>query len=130
MSAVKKQSLAEQLAELSNPKPGIFPEDDVPKICDFDEYEETTPPVRMTTRRNRREIYLEDDPRYAGRAISRKEMEELEGELLFCLCIDPLYLITFPWRFRILNLCRAGAILVKYMYMYIASNMERALHHC
>lgn len=88
----KKQSLAEQLAELSNPKPAIFPEDvtledDAAKVCDFDEYEaiDVTPPVRTSTRRSRSDACLDEDPRYAGRAISRKDLEEFEDGELFVL---------------------------------------------
>lgn len=105
----KKQSLAEQLAELSNPKPAIFPEDvileaDTAKVCDFDEYEaiDVAPPVRTSTRRSRSDACLDEDPRYAGRAISRKDLEEFEDGELFVLemgfCIGD-GLLYWGWAF-------------------------------
>lgn len=99
----KKRSLAEQLAELSNPMPALFnPEDDIdttPKICEFDEYEEGTyasfassnSPVRCASaaKRRRRGVLVleaEEDARYAGQTISRKDLDQLEeGELFVCI---------------------------------------------
>ena len=92
----KKRSLAEQLAELSNPKPVIFnPEDNTdttPKICEFDEYEAETDafsssnsPVKR--RRRATVLEIEEDARYSGRAISRKDLEQLEEGELFVECI-------------------------------------------
>ena len=100
----KKRSLAEQLAELSNPKPALFnPEDDIdttPKICEFDEYEEGTyasfassnSPVRnaSATKRRRRDapvLEAEENARYAGQAISRKDLDQLEEGELFVYCV-------------------------------------------
>ena len=108
MSVVdKKQSLAEQLAELSNPKPAIFPEDvtleaDAAKVCDFDEYEaiDVTPPVRTSTRRSRSDACLDEDPRYAGRAISRKDLEEFEDGELFVLGMGFYFCAWEAWVLR------------------------------
>lgn len=100
----KKRSLAEQLAELSNPKPVIFnPEDDIdttPKICEFDEYEEGTcasfgssnSPVRSASaaKRRRRDVPVletEEDARYAGQTISRNDLDQLEEGELFLYCV-------------------------------------------
>ena len=93
----KKRSLAEQLAELSNPKPVIFnPEDNIdstPKICEFDEYEAETDafsssnsPVKRR-RRGATVLEVEEDVRYAGKAISRKDLEQLEEGELFVECV-------------------------------------------
>ena len=94
----KKRSLAEQLAELSNPKPVIFnPEDNTdttPKICEFDEYEAETDtfsssnsPVKRRRLRGATVLEIEEDARYSGRAISRKDLEQLEEGELFVECI-------------------------------------------
>ena len=108
----KKRSLAEQLAELSNPKPALFnPEDDIdttPKICEFDEYEEGTyasfassnSPVRnaSATKRRRRDapvLEAEEDARYAGQTISRKDLKLLEESELFVYCVL-IFLFVWP----------------------------------
>ena len=99
----KKRSLAEQLAELSNPKPVIFnPEgniDNTPKICEFDEYEAETDafsssnsPVKRR-RRGATVLEVEEDVRYAGKAISRKDLEQLEEGELFVECVFKCFIL-------------------------------------
>lgn len=89
----KKQSLADQLAELSNPTPITFHPDredleDVTaaKVCSFDaeeESEEGRGAVRGSGRRRRVKYLDEDDAKYAGKAVSRKMLEaEYEGEFI------------------------------------------------
>ena len=88
---VKKQSLAEQLAELSNPRPVSYHPDledledlTAAKVCSFSYEEEArerevevaaaTDAKRPRTRKKAR--YLdEEDTKYAGRAISRKDLD-------------------------------------------------------
>lgn len=88
---VKKQSLAEQLAELSNPRPVSYHPDQedledltAAKVCSFSYEEEArerevepaaTAGVRRPGTRKRAKYLDEDDAKYAGRAISRKDFE-------------------------------------------------------
>ena len=99
----KQQSLADQLAELSNPTPITFHPDQedledvtAAKVCSFDAGEEGSSveldegrggsgAVRVPSSGGRRRVkYLdEDDAKYAGKAVSRKELEaEYESECL------------------------------------------------
>lgn len=98
----KKQSLADQLAELSNPTPVTFHPDQedledvtAAKVCSFDGEEESREDqeeeegrggaVRLGGRGRRRRVkYLdEDDAKYAGKVVSRKALEaEYDGEHL------------------------------------------------
>ena len=90
----KKQSLADQLAELSNPTPITFHPDQedledvtAAKVCGFDGEEESSQEGRGGGGRGRRRRvkYLdEDDAKYAGKSVSRKELEaEYESEGYF-----------------------------------------------
>ena len=89
MSAVKrKKSLAEQIASLSTPKPVSyhpdheFLEDDTAvKVCDFsyDLEEEGRELERRIKGARRRFGDLEEDPKYAGRVVSRKELERQDS---------------------------------------------------
>ena len=83
---VKKQSLADQLAELSNPRPVSFHPDQedledvtAAKVCTFDaEESEKEQEIRggAAQGRRRRVKYLDEgDAKYAGKAISRKEFD-------------------------------------------------------
>ena len=91
--AKKKPSLADQLAELSNPTPITFHPDQediedvtAAKVCSFGGEEESSEggiggAVRGGGRRRRVKYLDEDDTKYAGKAVSRKELEaEHEGE--------------------------------------------------
>ena len=93
---MKKLSLADQLDELSNPRPVTFHPDQedleditAAKVCSFDEEEseedrEIRGGAAQGSGRRRRVKYLdEDDAKYAGKAISRKELDtEYEGKLV------------------------------------------------
>ena len=82
------QSLSEQLRELSNPRPAEFhpDQDDWDLLTgarvtsghayDGDEIaaEEGGVASRARNRIRKRQLELEDDPRYAGRPVSRKEL--------------------------------------------------------
>ncbi len=86
-------SLAEQILALSNPKPASFHPDEeflrdetAAKVCDF-AYEDV--PTRSSSATNRpgggrvkikRSAGLEGDPRYAGKVVSREELEADSGE--------------------------------------------------
>lgn len=91
---VKKQSLADQLAELSNPRSVTFHPDQediedvtAAKVCSFYEEEESEEIQSVTVQgsgRRRRIKYLdEDDAKYAGKAVSRKDLDaEYESKLV------------------------------------------------
>jgi hypothetical protein len=95
----KKPSLADQLAELGNPTPTTFHPDQedledvtAAKVCSFDGEEESNEEARggsvRSSGRRRRVKYLdEEDTKYAGKAVSRKELEaEYEGEFFERRC--------------------------------------------
>lgn len=84
----KKRSLADQLAELSNPTPITFHPDQedledvtAAKVCSFDSEEESSEggrgggAVRGSGRRRRVKYLDEEDTKYAGKAVSRKDLE-------------------------------------------------------
>lgn len=69
----KKQSLAEWLTELSNPKLTVFPGDDAAMVS-VREHKATDVIVKRTSVwRSRRGTFLAEDP---GRTITRKGLEE------------------------------------------------------
>lgn len=81
----KKSSLVDQILALSNPQPASFHPDvevledeTAAKLCDFT-YEaeaECTPVLSLKGRRVLKKRKLaEEDPRYAGKVVSRKDME-------------------------------------------------------
>ena len=87
-----RSKLAEQISELSNPKPASyhpdqeFLEDDTAaKVCEFTyeaEVSNDSPPSRsrMRSKARRKGIELEEQ-KYAGKVVSRKDLEaEIEGE--------------------------------------------------
>lgn len=89
-----RKSLAEQISSLSDPKPTtsfhpdqeFLGDDTAAKVCDFT-YEDDpsvspTPRVRSSRAgaRIKRHLELEEDPKYAGRVVSRKELEADSGE--------------------------------------------------
>lgn len=96
----KKRSFADQLAELSNPTPITFHPDQedledvtAAKVCTFDAEEESeegrgelqgaNSAVRGSGRRRRVKYLDEDDAKYAGKPVSRRELEtEYEGEFV------------------------------------------------
>lgn len=88
----EKLSLAEQVAELSNPFPDDFEDEiDVAKVCDYSEDVNDT-----DARRSIRTMILdEDDTRYEGRAISRHHLEQewemMSGKFTFPLVFLHLY---------------------------------------
>lgn len=86
--------MAEQIASLSNPKPTssfhpdqeFLGDDTAAKVCDFT-YEEAPggSPSRETRSsiagaRLKRHLVLEEDPKYAGRVVSRRELEADRSE--------------------------------------------------
>ncbi len=88
-----KMSLAEQILALSTPKPVSFhpdqdflEDDTAAKLCDFSYEQEDVRslPSAVTTRTRKRirradVVDLEEggeDPKYAGRVVSRRELEE------------------------------------------------------
>ena len=86
----KKKSIAERISLLSNPKPASFHPDEefledetAAKVCDFT-YEGGNDRVRLPSAagvmraRAKKGIEL-DDPKYAGRIVSRKDLE-FEGK--------------------------------------------------
>ena len=83
MAGRLRSKLAEQISELSNPKPASFhPDEDflgdetAAKVCDFTYEAGQLPPVRsVILSRARKGIEL-DDPKYAGKVVSRKELDE------------------------------------------------------
>lgn len=96
---VKKQSIAEQLAELSNPRPVCYHPDQedlddltAAKVCSFsheeqdefkehENYEDGVSSRQLGSRR-RLKYLEEEDVKYAGITISRKEFDsEFDGEL-------------------------------------------------
>lgn len=86
-----RKSLAEQVLALSDPKPTSFhPDEDLledgtaAKVCDFSYEEEDSPSLSKTSRIRTRETrtkrsgsQIEEDPKYAGKVVSRKELEAL-----------------------------------------------------
>ena len=76
-----KPTLSEQLAELSTPKPVSFhPDEDeladvtAARVCDFrNEDDEHFVVVKKSTGRKYFDEF-EDDPRYAGKSVARKEL--------------------------------------------------------
>lgn len=81
-----KTSLAERISALSNPKPVSFHPDQefledetAAKLCDFT-YEEDPSDIGSQTRKIGTRIReavtnLEEDPKYAGKVVSRKDLE-------------------------------------------------------
>ena len=101
----KKKSLAEQILALSTPQPvptyhpdqEFLGDDTAAKICDY-HYEEqqarSPSPADVSGTRTKRKggvgvgLGLEEDPRYAGRVVSRRELETdsaKEGTRAYCL---------------------------------------------
>lgn len=80
-----KKSLADQILALSNPQPASFHPDEefladetAAKLCDFtyEEEAESSPSLNVVKRRKRKGLELvEEDPRYMGKVVSRKELE-------------------------------------------------------
>ncbi len=91
-----KKSLSEQLKELSTPKPVSYHPDQedqadltAAKVVEFP-YEEEEP---LPKRRKLLREEFDDDPKYSGRAISRRDLQDSsEGEVLFCT-VDLLYTV-------------------------------------
>ena len=88
MSERRKKSLSEQILALSTPKPAsfhpdqdFFEDDTAARLCDFSYEQDDTgsspsaPRARKKARRGGG-IDLEEDPKYAGRVVSRKELED------------------------------------------------------
>ena len=82
-------TLSEQLAELSTPKPVSFhPDEDEladltrAKVCDFPTESDEHFVVEKKKSKSRKYFdEFEDDPRYAGKAVARKELTgSEEGE--------------------------------------------------
>ena len=81
-----KKTLSEQILALSTPKPVSFhpdqdflEDDTAAKLCDFsyeqqEEEERSLPQTRAKIRR-RHGIEPDEDPKYAGRVVSRRELE-------------------------------------------------------
>lgn len=87
-----RSKLAEQISELSNPKPASFHPDQefledatAAKVCEF-KYETETggdlPPSRKVMRSRPSRMRMEfEEPKYAGKVVTRKELEaEIKGE--------------------------------------------------
>lgn len=97
---VRKPSLSEQLAELSDPKPTSFHPDQedleditAAKVCSYNHEEEDSERNKehggrgRASRRKAIKYLDEDDMKYAGKTISRKELEtEYDGE--FFIVVD------------------------------------------
>lgn len=82
-------SLAEKIATLTDPRPkSIDPEDfgqedSAAALCDFPNEESDSPKFKQTRsslRARLRNAQLEEDPRYGGRSVSRREVEEEWGD--------------------------------------------------
>ena len=82
-------SLAEQISALSDPRPqsidpeDLFQEDSAALLCDFPD--EASDPVRVqgavsSLRARLRNAQLEDDARYGGRTVSRRQLEDEWGD--------------------------------------------------
>ena len=83
-------SLAEEILALSNPRPAasfhpdeeFLQDETAAKVCDFayeaegDRVGSPSSERRARSGRKRRRIELEEDPKYAGRVVSRKELED------------------------------------------------------
>ena len=87
-----KKSLSEQILALSTPKPASFhPDQDfledatAAKLCDFSYEQESeanlSSQLNSGRHRSRRSGggALEEDPKYAGRVVSRKELQDAES---------------------------------------------------
>lgn len=84
-----RSKLAEQIAELSNPKPASFHPDlefledhTAAKVCDFTYEADGDDLTRSEMRSKPSRMGMEfDEPKYAGKVVTRKELEaEVEGE--------------------------------------------------
>ena len=102
MRSGKKTSLAEQILALSNPQPvpsfhlDEEEEDETTaKVCDFT-YEEDSSPrdvgTRVRSKSRRVRVDFEEDTKYAGRVVSRRDLETREGEPER---VDRAYWMTF-----------------------------------
>lgn len=87
-----KKSLAEQILALSNPQPAPSfhldgEEEDVTaaKVCDFTYEGGSSPPrdvgTRVGTKSRRVRVDFEEDPKYAGKVVCRRDLEASEGEM-------------------------------------------------
>ena len=79
-----KKTLAEQILALSDPQPASFHPDEelladetAAKVCDFSYEREGGEEARVGVgvRRKKRLGPVEEDPRYAGKVVSRKDLE-------------------------------------------------------
>ncbi len=116
---LRSKSIAEQISGLCDPKPIPFhlgveelQDETSAKVCDFayeeedePESESSTPSSRARhganqTIRDRMGASFEDNPKYAGEVVSRKELEEdnVEG-----MIIKLSFLGTFPHIFIIIR---------------------------
>ena len=85
MSTSKRsKSLSEKLAELSTPKPVTYHPDEeeltdvtAARVCDFSPDHE---PVQLSPKRRKVADEFADDPRYSGRAVSRRELQDSEED--------------------------------------------------
>ena len=93
--AAKRKSLAEELAELVDPAPLTFDpehtdlnEATVARLADYKEEgsEEGETAARLRLRAGAALQELSEDPRYSGRAVSRRSLEEEEEESGECTC--------------------------------------------
>ena len=93
--AAKRKSLAEELAELVDPAPLTFDpehtdlnEATVARLADYKEEgsEEGETSARLRLRAGAALQELSEDPRYSGRAVSRRSLEEEEEESGECTC--------------------------------------------
>ena len=76
-------SLAEQIAALADPRPRNVDreEEGVALVCDFpDEGGEGASARRSLLRSRLRNARLEDDPRYGGKTVSRRQLQEEWGD--------------------------------------------------
>lgn len=83
----KALTLSEQIALLSDPRPRCFDPDEAErdhlgyaKLCDFECDSDDEPRTQQRSVLRDNVVQWDDDPRYAGRPVSRKELEEEEGE--------------------------------------------------
>ena len=80
----KSKSLSEKLAELSTPKPVTYHPDEeeladvtAARVCDFSLDDE---PVQLNPKRRKIADEFADDPRYSGKAVSRRDLQDSEEE--------------------------------------------------
>ena len=86
-----RSKLAEQISMLSTPKPASFHPDQefledatAAKVCEFTyetEIGHDLPPFRSRVRSRPSRIRMEfEEPKYAGKVVTRKELAEIQGE--------------------------------------------------